>query len=267
VEPSWHVIGASVRGTSHERTDIPCQDAHGCRVLPGGRIVVAVGDGAGTAERSDEGARRAVDSVLASTEAALADGPPQDGLAWDTVLLEGFRRARHAIQELADVEQTPLRAFATTLTCAVVTDEWLAIGHIGDGLVVARGEDGDLFSACGPQHGEYAGETFFLTMERALQKIDVRVYAQSVDAVAVMTDGMVRLAVNLKDNSPHLPFFEPLFAFTAQIEDHDQAQGQLVDLLASQRVNKRTDDDKTLVLIARPQAPGSEVVPGEDVDV
>ncbi len=261
------MIGASVQGTSHERTDIPCQDAHGCCVLPGGSIVAAVGDGAGTAERSDEGARRAVDSVLASTEAALAEGLPQDGVAWDAVLLEGFRRARQSIQELAEAEHAPLRAFATTLTCAVVTEEWLVVGHIGDGLVVARGENGDLFSACEPQHGEYAGETFFLTMEGALQKTEVGVYAQSVDAVAVMTDGMVRLAVNLVDNTPHLPFFQPLFAFTAQIEDHERAQEQLVDLLASQRVNKRTDDDKTLVLVARPQAPRSEVVPGEDVDV
>ena len=63
------------------------------------------------------------------------------------------------------------RAYATTLTCAVATDGGLAVAQIGDGIVVARQEDGELFAAVQPQHGEYANETFFLTMTDALEKI------------------------------------------------------------------------------------------------
>lgn len=266
MEPSWHVIGASVQGTSHQTRGVPCQDAHACRVLPGGAILVAVADGAGTAERSDEGARCAVEGVIASLETALAEGPPKEDADWDALLVEGFHQARQAIAEFAEAERVSPRALATTLTCAVVSGEWLAVGQIGDGVVVARGEDGHLFAACEPQHGEYASETFFLTMEEALQQVEVRVYAQSIAALAVMTDGLVRLAMDLANSEPYLPFFQPLLAFAAQVEDKAAAQEQLEALLASERVNERTDDDKTLVLVARPQAPESRDVPDEDVD-
>jgi hypothetical protein len=73
--------------------------------------------------------------------------------------------------------------------------------------------------------------------------------------------------MNVADNEPHLPFFQPLFDYTEQIEDESAAQEQLISLLGSERVNKRTDDDKTLVLAARPQVPDAKVVSDEDVDV
>ncbi|HEX2204420.1 MAG TPA: protein phosphatase 2C domain-containing protein, partial [Longimicrobium sp.] len=60
----WHVLAASVRGTSHERSGTPCQDAHGWVVTPGGALAAAVSDGAGSSPRSDEGARWAVDAAL-----------------------------------------------------------------------------------------------------------------------------------------------------------------------------------------------------------
>ena len=52
MDAGWRIVGASVQGTSHQKDDIPCQDAHGYRVLLSGAIVVAVADGAGTASRS-----------------------------------------------------------------------------------------------------------------------------------------------------------------------------------------------------------------------
>ena len=75
---SWNVVGASVQGTSHQQNDdIPCQDAHGYRVLLNGVIVIAVADGAGSATRSDEGAQRAVKQALDSLERDLAYDAPR----------------------------------------------------------------------------------------------------------------------------------------------------------------------------------------------
>lgn len=264
MELTWHVVGASVQGTSHQKQTTPCQDAHGYRVLPGGVALVAVADGAGSAERSDEGAQCVVGQALDSLEAALLEGLPEDDAEWAALLTEVFLQARGAVIELAG--DAPLRAFATTLTCAVASDDWLAVGQIGDGIVVARGEEGKLFAATLPQHGEYANETFFLTMERALQQVDVCAYLRSVTALAVMTDGLIRLAMNLATNEPHTPFFQPLLAFAAQLENEQEGQEQMAALLASERVNERTDDDKTLVLVARPQVPEPEVIPNDVVD-
>jgi hypothetical protein len=55
-------------------------------------------------------------------------------------------------------------------------------------------------------------------------------------------------------NEPHLPFFEPLFAFveaSAPPKDGAQASEALTAFLASPRVCERTDDDKALVLALR----------------
>ena len=251
MDPIWHIIGVSVQGTSHQKKNIPCQDAHDYRVLPGEVVLIAVADGAGSAERSDEGAQLAVKQVIGSVEAALAEGLPQDEDGWKALLTETFREARQAVAQRAEVENISLRAFATTLTCAVASDEWLVAGQIGDGVVVASGEDGGLFTAMQPQHGEYANETFFLTMAEALQWAEIRVYPHPVRALAVMTDGLIRLAMDVARNEPHPPFFRPLLAFAAQIEDEAEAQEQLTGFLASDRVCARTDDDKTLVLAVR----------------
>ncbi len=247
----WNIIGASIQGTSHQKTDTPCQDAHAYRVLPDGTALIAVADGAGSAERSDQGAQLAVEQVIAAAEASLAEGMPADDAAWEALLTDAFCQARQALEKLAAADDVSSRAFATTLTCAVVANEWLAVAQIGDGVVVARDEDGELFAVTQPQRGEYANETYFLTMAEALQRVDVRVCRRKLDALAVMTDGLIRLAMKINTNEPHLPFFRPLFAFTAQLEDTSEAREQLQALLASDRVCERTDDDKTLVLAAR----------------
>jgi hypothetical protein len=250
MKSSWRIIGASVQGTSHEKYELPCQDAHSYRLLPGGVAVIAVADGAGSAERSDAGSQRAVEQVIDWLEVALVEKTPQTEAEWQATLTEAFRQARQAVVGLAEEEETPLRAFAATLTCTVASDEWLAVGQIGDCLLVAKGEDGQLFAATQPQHGEYANETFFLTMDDALEQLVVQVHSPS-QALAVMSDGLVRLAMNLAENVPHPPFFKPLLAFAAAVEDEEEAREQLSAFLGSDRVCARTDDDKTLVLAVR----------------
>jgi hypothetical protein len=216
-----------------------------------GHILVAVGDGAGSAGRSDQGSRLAVETAIATLEKTLDAEPPADDAEWTVAMIAAFGAAREAIAELSEVEEQPVRAYATTLTCAVIADDCLVVGQIGDGVAVARRENGHLFAATQPQHGEYANETFFLTMAEAMEKLEVGVYSQKMTDVALMTDGLVRLAMKVAENRPHSPFFEPLFAFASKAEDPEKAQAQLEALLASERVCERTDDDKTLVLIAR----------------
>src|SRR5258708_32385476 len=65
---AWRYAYASVAGTSHEKNGSPCQDAGSCRVVEtigGGPVLLAVAsDGAGSARRSEEGARLAVELFL-----------------------------------------------------------------------------------------------------------------------------------------------------------------------------------------------------------
>ena len=57
----WQATAASVRGTSHEKTGQPCQDAHRWEILPGAILVAAVADGAGSASLGDMGAQVGAD--------------------------------------------------------------------------------------------------------------------------------------------------------------------------------------------------------------
>ena len=263
METGWRVTGASVKGTSHQKRGMPCQDAFDYCIVQDETAVVAVADGAGSAERSHEGARRAIAGALTWLEPALTEGMPENDAEWEGLLAEAFRQARAAVLRLATIERISSRELATTLTCAVACTDWLVVGQVGDGVVVAKGADGDLFAASQPQHGEYANETYFLTMDEALQRVEVRVYSQSIEALAVLTDGLIRLATNVATNEPHLPFFQPLMAFASQMESEVQADEQLTALLMSDRVCARTDDDKTLVLVARPHKSEPAVVPDQ----
>jgi hypothetical protein len=133
---------------------------------------------------------------------------------------------------------------------------------------VVAGEAPDkLFLVNRPQRGEYANETYFLTQEDALEQVQVSVFEKAVNFLAVMSDGLTRLAIKLPDHEPHLPFFQPLFAFVAHADDEVQASRHLVDFLTSERVCARTDDDKSLVLAVR--QPGSKLavaLPGSKLE-
>jgi DNA-directed RNA polymerase specialized sigma24 family protein len=114
--------------------------------------------------------------------------------------------------------------------------------------VVARRPDGEFFPVGRAQRGEYANETFFLSEEQALDRLAIHILRDAADALAVMSDGLTRLALKLPGYEPHAPFFQPLFAFAAACDDQKDAEQRLAAFLASERVCARTDDDKTLVL-------------------
>lgn len=248
---SWRVIGAAVQGVSHARNGLPCQDAQGYRRLPDGTLLVALADGAGSATRSDEGARCAVETALKVLAGELEGEALQDRLDQIGLLLGAFTLARQAVLELAEDTDETARSFATTLSLVVLKEGLLAVGQLGDGVVVARQPDGELFVASPQQRGEYANETYFLTQEDALEKVDVQVFEQDIEALAVMSDGLARLALRLPSQEPHAPFFGPLFAFLTSIEAEEEGEVKLRDFLSSERICARTDDDKALVLAVR----------------
>ncbi len=253
-ESDWQVIGAAVQGLSHQKQGLPCQDALKYDCLPGGILLVALADGAGSAVHAELGAQAAVQAALDQLLARLAQELPGECCEWEEVIWDAFQSARTAITKLADEEESPLRSFATTLTCLVATPEKLIVGQLGDGAVVAIGADGDLKTVTTLQRGEYANETNFLTQEDALELVAIQVIDEQVQALAMMSDGLTRLALKRPDNEPHSPFFKPLFAFvvsSAPAKDAAQANDALTGFLNSPRVCERTDDDKTLVLALR----------------
>jgi hypothetical protein len=253
----WRIIAARTAGTSHLVSGTPCQDAFAFKELIDGTLLIALSDGAGSAARSHEGSSRAVAQALASIERAalLYIGGSRE---WERVMRTAFADARADLSKLAGGDD--LSDFEATLSCAVVTTDLLIVGQIGDAATVAEREDRTLVLAHLPQRGEYANESHFLTQANALEKVAVVVQTGKVYAVSLLSDGLMRLALSMQNHSPHEPFFRPLLAFTGMSSRLPDAAADLAAFIASDRVNSRTDDDKSIVLAVRsgyqPAPPG-----------
>ncbi len=241
---NWAILGDSVIGTSHLKGGKPCQDAF--RVAEVGEwLVVAVADGAGSASRSEVGSRVACDEAVRwACRAGVAN------LLAEATCRELLDAVREAV--LAEAERLRLRPreLACTLLVAVVGPDAAAVLQIGDGAV-AFGDGTGFRVPLWPEPGEYANVTDFLTDERYADAARFARVDGAVSEVAVLTDGLQRLALDFAARRPHPPFFDPLFRQLRDDPDRDTLFARFRDFLVSPPVNARTDDDKTLVLATR----------------
>ncbi len=245
----WRVVAASVRGTSHERIKQLCQDAHHWEMLPEGVLVAAVADGAGSAALGKIGAIVASQTAVETIRLKLAQPQaPEDDKGWQLLLNNALVAAKTAVEAEAVACQMTARDLATTLIIVVATPKLIASAQVGDGVAVASDSQGNLIALTAPQRGEYANETTFLVSPNALETAQVNLWHGATANIAVLSDGLQMLALEMTDGKPHVPFFSPLFHFMADVTNETEAKEQLVALLRSERIQKRTDDDLTLLL-------------------
>ena len=242
---SWRAVGVSLRGSSHVKTDQPCQDVHAFALLPRETLVAAVADGAGTAALAEVGAELAVKAAVETLRERLEKDPLTDAPeeAWRTLLHEAMRAALEAVEREAATRGTPGRDFACTLGVAVARPDMVAAVQVGDGSVVGADGDGAVFSILRPVSGEYLNETTFLISPGALEQIQFARHTGKISRLAMLTDGLQMLALKVADGTPHAPFFEPLFRFIAAAEDEEKGRASLAAFLASDRVQAKADDD------------------------
>jgi Protein phosphatase 2C len=258
---AWRYAYASVTGTSHEKNGSACQDAGSCRVVEtsrGAPILLAIAsDGAGSARRSAEGAAIAVELFFAQFGAACRD----DGMAAidRRFVFAWLRRLRRKIAARAAAACMRSTDFACTTLGAVIADDRAVFFQIGDGAIVVSGRHdlGDYGWVFWPQHGEFANTTNCLTQRNAGRALEVEIYNGPIDDVAIFTDGIERLVLDLAGKAAHAPFFRPLFRWLAATKPPVQGETSppLAQYLGSKQICDRTDDDKTLILATRRPAP------------
>lgn len=248
---TWRVIGASAPGKIHRNIDSICQDAYAYRILPHNIALVAIADGAGFAVHAEVGAKLVVDRIIQVLAEGIKRHQPNSIDEWHRLIRDAFAETLKTLTASAEERHEPLNSFSTTLTAAVLTDTCFAVGQVGDGIAVGETYSGSLFLAVQPQKGEYANQSVFLTMPRAMDYLDIRVYPQPLRALIMSTDGLLRLALKLPEYKPHDAFFSPLLDFAMESDGSESTRQQLHAFLASERVSSRTDDDKTLVLAVR----------------
>jgi hypothetical protein len=140
-----------------------------------------------------------------------------------------------------------VREYATTLCAAAVSAAGSAFFQIGDGAIIVRRRRA-LGVVFWPQSGEYVNTTNFLNAADFRGKLQFIAAEGSFADVALLTDGMERLALRFDCFTPHPPFFEPLFGAVRASGDAERLGAQLRQFLESDSVQNKNDDDKTLVL-------------------
>lgn len=253
----WRYVAASVIGTSHEKAGGTCQDANDCHIyaLPAGETVLAavVADGAGSAVCGGEGAARTCRALLGLIEEHLHSGKTVEELSKDTVT-SWLVTVQNLLDEEAKAVSRERRDFACTILGLVVAESHAACLQIGDGVIVlADSEEHAYGHVFWPDRGEYANTTHFVTEDDAAEHLQFESVKRRVVEAALLTDGLQTIALNYQQQSAHEPFFKGLFAPLRTGEEgcSSKLSESLAAFLSSDRVNEKTDDDKTLVLASR----------------
>ena len=222
---SWRVLGATKRGSMHERRGLPNQDDIGWLPEEGesNPTILAVSDGHGSAKcfRSAIGSRSAVESALALLP---ADWPESDDLSHFSVIQQLaeeklpkslVRAWQKAVQEHLDknpftdeeletlrdrdgdaavqmVNENPLLAYGATLLVAIAIERFCLYLQIGDGDILSISRDGAVSRPIPEDERLFANATTSLSSPNAWQDFRfalIRMKETSPTLVMLCTDG------------------------------------------------------------------------------
>jgi len=251
----WKYAKASVRGSAHLTNGLPCQDWSAIHTASKDKSVLlcALSDGAGSAKFADEAARFLVSEAIRFLETQLADHPkPSELIAeYDRSDGEAFiEQVQGRLRQMAEAQSVSLGEYSATLLFAAIHPEWSIFFQIGDGCWIVARES--VFGAVTwPTQGEFVGQTVFVASAAAKSELQIQKLRGSLRCVVGITDGLERLALDLRGRVPHPGFFAPLVNALSRTTDTELFEKELVAFLESERVCERTDDDKSIILVTQ----------------
>ncbi len=236
----WITTGASVTGTGHIETDCPCQDAHDYLSLPNATII-GVADGLSSASHADRGAQLAVSITMSYLAAGLTKKGDQEGL-----LRRLAKHIRQRLHALAERENNSINEYATTLLAGIITPTSISTMLVGDGGIVIKHGDGFTTITNRPP-GSYTNVVIPITSDEYKSATKIHSFpADAITGIALFSDGVESIAIQRPQEEAVPGLFDTLFT-------HHPSRIGITDWLTSERVNKRTDDDKTIVIATKQQ--------------
>ncbi len=252
----WITAKSSVKGASHHKTGLPCQDASVIKVDPSGEwMIVVVSDGAGTATRAEEGSALVVDifsRALLELSSELVTRKPGNWI--NDFVIEKVLEVRRVLRKKANSDD--IRDFNCTLVACLLGPNGGFSIHIGDGAVfggkVVSGQpllhdlsDEHLFISP-PENGEYTNETYFVTESDWVKHLRIT-RMPSLDWIFACTDGGTALAL-VSDKEPKAGFVAPTLKEVLQQLSIPDRDAKLKEILEDPKADKTTGDDKTIVI-------------------
>lgn len=244
---SWTITKASVRGESHLINGSPCQDASEVCTDASGRWGIAVVcDGAGSAKRSDEGARKvSIAFRSALLELALKLDTHEPGNWITDFIAQKILDIRVDLRILA--KNDDIAPFNSTLVACLTSPSGGFSVHIGDGAIFGENTNGDLEIISSPENGEYANETFFVTEPHWIRHIRITPM-KPMKWLSLCTDGGTSLTMN-NEKTVKTGFVYPVLKKIIETDDPDEKIRVLEEVLSDPKANAVTQDDKTVVIM------------------
>ncbi|MEH2140274.1 PP2C family serine/threonine-protein phosphatase [Nostoc sp.] len=249
---NWKAVADSAIGTSHQKQEIVCQDYVDYGIFDD-VILGAVADGAGSAKHSDVGSKLAIETVL-KCFSEINESPQKEDFSQplskeeaEKVFAKIVNQVIKELQKQAEEGDYSVNDLACTLLVFVATPDWIAAMQIGDGFIVLRSQESEYKLLFKPDKGEFVNETTFITSTNAVKDMQVEVISEKQEFICASTDGLEKVAIRLSDWKPFSPFFKPLEEYLHETVNPKEDK-YLTEFLNSERLNSRTDDDKTLLL-------------------
>lgn len=249
----WKAIGKSVVGSSHIATGKGCEDAIAYEELSsknGNTLICCISDGAGSATYAGYAAQYTV----AKANELMREIVQQEAELTEALIYTIAEGIYLGLEQEATQQGVAMCEYACTLLGCIITEGTSAFFQVGDGAIIRNDEADGYCTVWWPQNGEYHNTTYFITDDNNFANLHVLITDTPIQEVGLLTDGLQMLALNMETTSVHQPFFRDLFTFLRQADTDDKTavlNRKLAEFLDSERINLRTDDDKTLFLATR----------------
>jgi serine/threonine protein phosphatase PrpC len=254
---NWHIIGETVRGASHKRSDKPNQDAWAfskndtCTVL-----AVADGHGSSKHTHSEIGAQLAVQVALTLLDdfahADKGEDSRQIKQAADYLPSQIVQAWRAAVDNADNgaTENPKIRysLYGSTLIAALISTDYVLYLQIGDGDLLVLTDDGQLQHPLPKNIGLIANETFSLCEAKAIYHFELALqffnHKPTPALIFLATDGYANSFTDQAD------FHQAVEDFEQQIATHgaDKIQHCLADWL-DETSEQGSGDDVTVTMM------------------
>ena len=192
----WKIVHCTVQGRSHVKNNIPCQDKT-FSLVKNGISVVALADGAGSANLSHFGAERITQFICYDFTENFDDYFLADDGTY--VKKELLNKILVQINSLGKELNCEIEELASTLMFVALKNDQFIISHIGDG-VVGYLKNNELKIASQPENGEFANTTVFTTSKDALTTMKlIKGNLGNIQGFVLMSDGTETSLYNKRD--------------------------------------------------------------------
>ena len=242
----WKISNFEIRGLSHIKNNIPCQDKTATKYK--NRVfVAALADGAGSAKMSHFGAnivtKKVCEILTEKFDSIYAD---QNGVEIKNNIL---KLLISALEQEANVRNCDLKELASTLLCVATKNDKFLLFHLGDGLIVYR-KNREILIASNPDNDEFANATYFITSSTACAKMRIiKGKIGEINAFALMSDGSAESFYLKKSKEIAVLAFEKIFDTAKK-----RSQNSMSNLLRNNFQNsvcKNTTDDCSFVVMVK----------------